>query len=514
MSTNKPRVLIVDDARIARETMAALLDREGYHLSMVPNAEEALEYLKFMVPDVVLLDVMMPGMDGFELCRRIRQNPLTASVPIIMVTAVDGVDNRLQAIEAGADDFINKPYDGVELRARLRAITHLNRQRQQREVELKQERDRTRAILEAVGEAVVVTDRAGNIEYLNPTAVALTGFRKGEMAGEIWSAWQEQTLPPTLYRQMQEVIQAGQNWRGEGVCQRKDGTYYHAAITVTPFFDPNTPGSTAGFVSVYRDVTALKEAQHLKERFISNVSHELRNPLSVITLLSGNLDNLYDRIDDNKRRQLISEIRKEARSLKELINGVLDISRLDSGNVVRKHTPIDLSKILPDEVEKHRPLAQKKKQILQKFGYVRAFINGNETELRQIVRNLLSNAIKYTPEMGCITCQYLILDERHHQQAEWPGNHKLPAGRWIGFSVTDTGLGISIEEQPHIFERFYRAHHESNLPGTGLGLSITRTLVQLHGGHIYLSSMPGVGSIFAVYFPLLEQNRKEPENAF
>ncbi len=507
MSTNKPRVLIVDDSRIVRQTIAAQLSREGYDLSLASNGEEALKCLEKVTPDIALLDVMMPGIDGFELCRRIRQNPKTARVPIIMVTAVAGVDNRLQAIEAGADDFIHKPYDGVELRARVRAITHLNRLRRERELELKQERDRTRAILEALGEAVIVTDHSGNIEYLNPAAVALTGFTNENTAGQIWSEWQKQTLPSPLYRQMQEVIQTGQSWRGEGVCQRKDRSYYHAAITITPFSDPNTAQATAGFVSVYRNITTLKEAQHLKEKFISNVSHELRNPLSVITLLSGNLDFLYDGLNDDKRREIIREIRTQSRALRELIQDVLEISQLDSGSIKKAQKIIDLGKLLSDELEKQRPLAERKQQILQIFGQSSAFIKGNETQLRQIIRNLLSNAIKYTPDDGCITCEYLILENSYKHATEWPSCDELPAGRWCAFRVMDTGLGISIEEQPHIFERFYRAHHESNLPGTGLGLAITRELIQLHNGHIYVSSTPNVGSIFAVYLPLANESR-------
>ena len=502
MSTNKPRVLIVDDSRIVRQTIAAQLSREGYDLSSAANGEEALKHLEVITPDVVLLDVMMPGIDGFELCRRIRHNPLTASIPIIMVTAVDGVDNRLQAIKAGADDFIHKPYDGVELRARVRAITHLNRMRRQRELELKQERDRTRAILEAVGEAVVVTNHAGRIEYLNPAAVALTGYTNEETTDKIWSVWQKQTLSHTLYQQMQEIIQAGQSWRGEGVCQRKDGSYYHAAITLTPFSDPNTTQAAAGFVSVYRDITTLKEAEHLKDKFISNVSHELRNPLSVITLLSGNLDFLYESLSDEKRRELIREIRTQSRTLRELIQDVLEISRLDSGSIKKKHKVVNVSKLLADEIEKQRPLAERKRHIMQIFGHDHAFTNGNETQLRQIIRNLLSNAIKYTPDQGYITCECLILDKTHQHPTEWPSCNKLPDGHWVAFRVMDTGLGISIEEQPHIFERFYRAHHESNLPGTGLGLAITRELIQLHNGYIYVSSTPNVGSIFAVYLPL------------
>jgi putative two-component system response regulator len=122
-------ILIVDDEPTGRETLESILDVQGYHLEMADNGLEALEKAHQIYPDVILLDVMMPGMDGFEVCRRIRSDPTLAEIPIIMLTALDDRKSMLDGLEAGADDYITKPYDRFELRARLIGITRLNRYR-------------------------------------------------------------------------------------------------------------------------------------------------------------------------------------------------------------------------------------------------------------------------------------------------------------------------------------------------------------------------------------------------
>jgi putative two-component system response regulator len=123
-------ILIVDDEPTARDTLEALLFREGYNLSFASNGSEALAKAAEIIPDLILLDIMMPEMDGFEVCRRLRASPSLAEVPVIMVTALDDRTSRLQGIEVGADEFVSKPFDRVELRTRIRTITRINRYRQ------------------------------------------------------------------------------------------------------------------------------------------------------------------------------------------------------------------------------------------------------------------------------------------------------------------------------------------------------------------------------------------------
>src|SRR4029078_1700314 len=130
-------------------------------------------------------------------------------------------------------------------------------------------------------------------------------------------------------------------WRGEIANRRKDGTIYPVALTAAPLFDPQGHGRVVGMVLVQRDITTLKEAERLKDQFVSNVSHELRTPLSVITLLSGNLDTLYDRLDDGQSRGITHDIRVQARVLNELITDVLEISRIDSASIPSEYRPVN-----------------------------------------------------------------------------------------------------------------------------------------------------------------------------
>ncbi|TEU20125.1 MAG: response regulator, partial [Anaerolineales bacterium] len=153
-------ILIVDDEPGARDTLEALLTGQGYHLAFASNGPEALEKAAELTPDLVLLDVMMPDMDGFEVCQRLRADPLLAQVPVIMVTALDDHDSRVQGIKVGADDFISKPFDRAELRARVRTVTQLNRYR------LLSERAEFERLIALFPEGVIV-DAGGVIRFVN-----------------------------------------------------------------------------------------------------------------------------------------------------------------------------------------------------------------------------------------------------------------------------------------------------------------------------------------------------------
>ena len=389
-------ILIADDERTARQVFAGLLTDEGYQLIFAVDGQQALDMAEKYLPDVVLLDVMMPKLDGIEVCRILRANPLLAEVPIVMVTALDDRSAKLTALEAGADDFITKPFDRLELRARVGAITRLNRYRR-----LAMERQKRLAI----------------------------------------------------EQEMQERN---------------------------------------------REIALLKQAEQFKDQLISNISHELCTPLTSIMLLGGNLDNAYHNIPDTKRKEMIHKIRQHARVLQEMIDSILDMSHIASGQLPLQFFPVDLGQIILNEAQQQVGLSDHKKQTVTLQGDPNLNVMGDAEQILHVVRNLINNAIKYTPTSGQIWCEWRHLSERQ-PDTEWP---QQPPGPWGAFRIKDTGIGITPEQLPHLFERFYRGVQQTNIPGTGLGLSITQELVKLHHGHIGVTSEPGQSTTFAVYLPL------------
>jgi signal transduction histidine kinase len=400
-------ILIVDDTAAGRKVLERLLSRAGYRIAVADNGVQALGRAAELMPDLILLDVRMPGMDGFEVCRRLRADARLSEVPIMFVTALGDRESRLLGIEAGADDFVTKPLDQIELQARVRGILRLNRYR--------------RLLMERV------------------------------------------------QRQQAE----------EGITRRE------------------------------HELALLKEAEQIKDRFVSTVSHELRTPLSVITLLIGNLDTLYPGLDDDQRRQMIRDIRSQTRTLNELVASVLEIARIDAGRLATERRPVDLAVLVREETEKQQPLAQKKGHILSVVGAETLAVAGSEVQLRQVVRNLLNNAIKYTPDGGRIVwecCAYMAAGAAPTTpdvERNWPGRAALPLGGWAALRVCDTGIGIAQEDLLQVFERFYRVETQDTIGGTGLGLSIAQELAQAHGGRIGAASEMHVGSVFAVYLPLV-----------
>jgi PAS domain S-box-containing protein len=371
--------------------------------------------------------------------------------------------------------------------------------------ELRVERDRTHAILEALGEAVVVIDGQGMIQYVNPAFVTLSGYTREEALGQDVLWWEAIHQPGGPMAQVIEAVCAECVWSGEVVGRRKDGTLYDAMVTVAPFGDPEHPQVSGGFVSVSRDITPLKEADRLKDQFVSNVSHELRTPLSVIAMIAGNLDLFYRRLGDDQRQAMIRDLRAQARLLSDLIGDILEISRMDSQRMAPEFVLLNLAELARTEADEQRSLAEGKRQTLSVIYADELVVRGNERQLRQVIRNLLNNAVKYMPDGGQIVCECQRLGNGASSAAEWPGHESLPARLWAAVRVADTGIGIPAEHLPHIFERFYRVQPQGSVPGTGLGLAIVKELVERHGGYVGVASTPGKGSVLALYLPIAEQ---------
>jgi len=368
--------------------------------------------------------------------------------------------------------------------------------------ELQAERDRTQAILETVGESVVVLDPDGCVLYANPATLQLTGAARDEVLGRpLWQCWSGQTSRE-IWLRAQQALAAGQSWHGETSGQRKDGTRYEAALTATPLYDDTNTAAPCGSVWVQQDITAIKEAERLKDRFVSNVSHELRTPISVIGLSCDNLATFGDRLSDSDRSQMLQDIHVQAHALSSLIEDILTLSQIDSGRGRQPWQEVDLARLVREQAERQRPIADGRSQEVSVSAAAPVPVQGSAIQLQQVVRNLLDNAIKYTPPGGKIRCTCEVRSGAGDSPVSPPDAAAPPLRAWAVIEITDTGIGVPADAIPLLFERFYRVHEEGEVPGTGLGLPIARELTVMHGGFITVASTPGEGSTFTVYLPL------------
>lgn len=197
--------------------------------------------------------------------------------------------------------------------------------------------------------------------------------------------------------------------------------------------------------------------------------------------------------------------------LNDLIGGVLEISRIDGGRVASDQHELDLVPLVYEAVTQFRPAIQRKALHVTINGDAHVPVIGHAGQLQQVIRNLLSNAVKYTLEDGRIDCTCQVVTSGNGPASGvdglWPGLSRLSPGAWAALRISDTGIGISAADLPHVFERFFRAETQGDIPGTGLGLPIAWELVKRHGGYLEVASTLHVGSSFVVYLPLA----KEPD---
>lgn len=250
-------ILIVDDEPFGRKTLEALLSIHNYKLAFASDGPEALNMALNLTPDLILLDVMMPGMDGFEVCRKLREDAVLSEVPVIMITALDDRESRIQGIEAGADDFISKPFDHTELRTRIRTITRLNRYRQ-----LLTERARFERVIELSPDGLMIVADTSTILQANPAMLRMLGngdeIHQGEIVGHPLLAFIAADQIESCYTCFNEVISStSQDVRFETVMVRLDGTRFPAEVTGGHIVWNETQAMQVNV----RDITERKQAE-------------------------------------------------------------------------------------------------------------------------------------------------------------------------------------------------------------------------------------------------------------
>ncbi|MCB0112748.1 MAG: PAS domain S-box protein, partial [Caldilineaceae bacterium] len=284
-----------------------------------------------------------------------------------------------------------------------------------------------------------------------------------------------------------------------------NGASFEAEVTFN-----RVPDNAGHIVCTLYDISHLKEVERLKDQFISMVSHELRTPIGAILLNTETMQHYYAQMSDDQRMRKLYQIHTQTHRLQELVDAVLDISRLTARHSHRGDDVVDVGGTLTEIVNSLGELAAAKQQRVEvNIEDNAAYIRGERSDLIRVWQNLISNAIKYTDNGGEIRASVY----GPKQIGGWLGlstfSDQIPKdlvqGRHIVGVVTDTGYGIHPEDLPHIFTRFYRGWaDDTSIPGTGLGLSLTRDILKLYGGDIAVHSQVGVGTTFCFWLPITE----------
>jgi PAS domain S-box-containing protein len=498
-ATAVPLILNVDDTASARYTKTRMLRQSGYSVIEASTGTEALQLVRQHMPQLVLLDVNLPDMSGIQVSRQIKGDAQTRSVPIVQISATHVTEDDQQAgLDGGAEIYLTEPLQPHELSTVVRVLLRLH----STERGLLQSEARWRSLIESNIVGVMVLENERIIEA-NGALQQMLGYQADELTAVDWRTL---TPPDDLSdseRRLAELKTNGTCAPFEKQYLRKDGSRIWVTLGAAMLGDSGdrwmcfvldisdrkhaAMEREAAFQRERSARTHAEDATRLKDEFLANLSHELRTPMNAIMGWTHLLK--AGRLDDNQRARALESIDRAARSQAQLIEDLLDVSRIVSGKLHVAMQPVELESVVEAALESQRPAAYSKGVQLQAHSPAQPItVRGDAGRLQQVVLNLLSNAVKFTPTGGRVD---VLLDRPSDAEAR--------------ITVRDTGEGISPEFLPHVFDRFRQADGTSTRThmGLGLGLAIVRHVVELHGGSVHAASEGhGKGATFSVTLPI------------
>ncbi|MDC3960354.1 ATP-binding response regulator [Polyangium jinanense] len=460
-------VWIVDDSALDAERARRALANH-YDVQVFPDGTAVLEALGSHQarPDVLVLDWVMPGVSGIEVCRFVRAISTHARMGILLLTARQQTEQVVEGLSAGANDYLSKPYATSELEARVdalvRSITLLERAEKAEAT--------VRQVLANVPDALLVLGEEQRITYANPEAQkALHRWSPSMLVG--------QSICDLLPELSAELFAAATSEEAFALPDITiDGEVYAPTVRVFPV--DLGGGST---ILALRNVTTRRMAEVRRLDFYSIIAHDLRSPLSAMLMRSELI--LMGKHGPLPRETVVDlhKMQGSIRALVGMINDFLDLASLEGGHVKLVKEEVDLVSLVDTVADVLRPLLVSGELSFEMHRAQRPAVLADRRRLGQVVANLLSNAIKFTPRGGTITA---TLEE---------------TDTYVEAAVEDTGSGIPSNEISKLFQRYRRAN--SGMAGTGLGLMIVREVVEAHGGTVGVDSVLGRGSRFWFRLP-------------
>ncbi|MBB2487049.1 response regulator [Mitsuaria sp. WAJ17] len=470
-------LLVVDDIESSRLVLGRALEQLGHRVRLAADGESALQLIQRDPPDVVFLDLLMPGMDGFEVTRRIRAiERQDRWMPVIVCSSMQGDEHFGQALQHGADDYLVRPVNPKLLVAKLSHMAWLLHLQQ----ELRATAQRQRDIHDHISDPVLTLDAQGRV--LDANLAACQRFSLGSPAGLV-ACRSEDVMGAPLARLVEG---------GEMVLRDARGEQFPAEVRSSTWQE----GGGTRYTMVLRDLSEQRALTRAKDEFMAAVSHELRTPLTAIhgavsLLEAGRGGELAP-----KARQLVDMASRNARRLSRLIDDVFDLTQLEGERMAVRCEAQEVGPLLQEALSANQGVVVG--QGLSLVGQWResdlaAQVSIDADRLGQVLANLISNAAKYSPPQGQIRLGLEVGPQR------------------VRLSVSDQGPGIPPEFRARLFEKFSRAEPTANKTkqGLGLGLYIARLLVERMGGTLSLGT-PKHGCEMWVDLPPVGQGLRQP----
>ncbi|MEP7014273.1 MAG: response regulator [Verrucomicrobiota bacterium] len=488
------KILLVEDHDESRLSLQRLIARRGHEVVAVSSAEEAEQVLATETFPFLILDWMLPGKSGIELCRNLRSQPGGDEMFILLVTGRDETEDLEQALAAGANDYLTKPLDPGLLNVRLsvaeRRVIALS-ERNQARAELQESARRTTEILEKTTDAFFAVDHEWKFTYLNPQAESLFGRRREELTGkELWaefphlggSAFEENyrqvmTTQAPLEFEMSDA--AGKTW-----------------------FEMHAYPSGGGVSAFFRDVTERKRME--EERLTTSkleslgtlaggIAHDLNN---ILTVISGNIG-LAQIETPGEAAPLFSFLSKAGQAAQHAAHLSGQLLTFSKGGAPLKRVSV-ISELLNQAAEFALYGSNLRAEVDIPVDLWKADVD--PAQIKQVVNALMLNAREATPDGGTVRVSARNVEFEEKQ------SDLLPAGRYLKITIADCGSGIDESLVTKIFDPYFTTKPN----GSGLGLAISYSIVKKHGGMLHLEESSPEGSIFTFYLPATNENVADP----
>ena len=470
--TYQSKILIADDDPVVRENLDALLSLDNYRLEFAVNGQEAVDKALCDSFDLIVLDVMMPNKDGFTACRELRDHSNTAEIPIILLTALDDRDSRLDGIKAGADDFISKPFDHRELRTRIRSITRLNRYRR-----LLTERIKFERVVENAESGYLLVDDQDHILFANAKACFYLGLPSDQpqpitdetflaiaqrqynpKPTEAWTIWPTD-ITPAVHRYLV---------RPESETARD----FWLQIKVLEYLSSGPqPAWIVSMIDVTTQMTAMRDARE----FHALIAHKLRTPLSSLLISSEMLAKHSEDLSEQEVNQLSTIILNSAQQFHEEIDQILQYMEISS-ETLKSSTPCPLKQVqeVITNICKELSIVAVEFQIAEGTADLHITLSQNVLEI--ILWAILENAYKFHPQ-GDPMIEVTIACESDNA---------------VQLTIMDNGIHLSAEQLTRVWTPYYQGdkYFTGQIKGMGLGLAMVASFVWSVGGHCRMYNRP------------------------